>query len=112
MSFVFENNEYKSLKSFNNQKIIHEENLIFSWIDIVPTGAFYADKLINFQVFKGSCGNLTCVKTIDSSFGGYTETLSYDTVEGTVYYVNVGGQNDSIDNIEGVFTIAIQREGD
>ncbi|MEJ5052603.1 T9SS type A sorting domain-containing protein [Chryseobacterium culicis] len=75
----------------------------------MPTGSSFNPQI---GLFGGSCGNLTCVKTVDSFFGGYTETLSYDTVAGTVYYVNVGNQHNSIDNMEDVFTITIQREGD
>jgi hypothetical protein len=58
-------------------------------------------------VYKGSCGNLTCVAT------GWDPSLIFvQTVAGAVYYINVGGEIGILqDSIERNFTITIQRKG-
>ncbi|KAA2220433.1 T9SS type A sorting domain-containing protein [Chryseobacterium sediminis] len=55
-------------------------------------------------VYKGGCGSLICVTK-----GGYSAPISFDTVPGTVYYVNVGDGNATIDALETPFTITISR---
>ncbi|RQO42356.1 hypothetical protein DBR39_00335 [Chryseobacterium sp. KBW03] len=65
---------------------------------------YYID--LKVGIYKGSCGNLTCVNAIYPTY-----LLFLPTVAGTVYYINVGNQSGTQDNIEGPFTITIQREG-
>lgn len=55
-------------------------------------------------VYKGDCGNLTCVTK-----GGHSGSIYFNTVPGTVYYVNVGDGNPTHDIVESPFTITISR---
>ncbi|AZA93170.1 T9SS C-terminal target domain-containing protein [Chryseobacterium nakagawai] len=61
------------------------------------------------SVYSGSCGALTCVGTADAVFSsvGSTETYTFNSVAGTVYYVNVGYYSSTIDNPEGNFDLNI-----
>ncbi|WP_347216966.1 T9SS type A sorting domain-containing protein, partial [Chryseobacterium sp.] len=61
------------------------------------------------SVYSGSCGAFTCVGTTDekASTLGNIETLTFNSVAGTVYYVNVGQFSTTDDNQEGNFDINI-----
>lgn len=71
-----------------------------------------ADSSFDAQVglYSGTCDNLNCENTVDSSGSGGTETMSVSTTAGTVYYINVGHYDDDDDMMEGTFTITINRE--
>lgn len=61
-------------------------------------------------VYTGTCDNLICVNTVDEGLsGGDAEMMSVPTVAGTVYYVNVGHYDDYDDEMEGAFTITINK---
>ncbi|MDC8101047.1 T9SS type A sorting domain-containing protein [Chryseobacterium rhizosphaerae] len=72
-----------------------------------PTDSYFDSQI---GVFSGACGSLTCVDTIDGNGSGETETISIPTVAGTVYYVNVGNYSTWSDDLEGTFTISINKE--
>lgn len=73
----------------------------------IPADSYFDAEI---GVFTGSCGNFTCVGRADSGSSGEEETISVSTVAGTVYYVNVGGYADDEDQVEGTFTITINKE--
>ncbi|SMC67001.1 T9SS type A sorting domain-containing protein [Chryseobacterium sp. YR221] len=77
-------------------------------ITVTTPADSYFDSQIG--VFSGACGSLTCVDTIDGNGSGETETISIPTVAGTVYYVNVGNYSTWSDDLEGTFTISINKE--
>jgi hypothetical protein len=59
-------------------------------------------------VYNGSCGNFTCVASIDN--GGTSAGESFTIVAstlGTTYYVNVGHYSSFGDSPEGPFTISV-----
>ncbi|RXM53618.1 MULTISPECIES: T9SS type A sorting domain-containing protein [unclassified Chryseobacterium] len=61
------------------------------------------------SVYSGSCGAFTCVGTADSELSttGNIETYTFNSVAGTVYYVNVAYYSSSSDNAEGNFDLNI-----
>ncbi|MBP2615966.1 T9SS type A sorting domain-containing protein [Chryseobacterium jejuense] len=73
----------------------------------MPSGSGFDAQI---GIYSGTCTNLTCVDTVDNEGYGDTETLSVPTVVGTVYYVNVGHYDDNDDEMEGAFTITINKE--
>lgn len=73
----------------------------------MPADSYFDAKI---GVFSGSCDNLTCVGSADDGSLAEGEAISVSTVAGTVYYVNVGGYADDEDQIEGTFTITINKE--
>lgn len=73
----------------------------------MPTGSDFDPQI---GVFSGTCSSLICVDTVDSMGEGETETISIPTVAGTTYYVNVGYYSQYIDDLEGAFTININKE--
>lgn len=91
-----------------------------TWFTFTGDGTVYNIKVTmpagsNFDaqigVYSGTCGNLTCVNTVDEGLsGGVEEKMSVPTVAGTVYYVNVGHYDDYDDEMEGTFTITINKE--
>lgn len=70
----------------------------------LPAGSEFDTQI---GVYTGNCSSLVCEGTVDDAGGGDTETISLTTTAGTVYYINVGNFNDSIDEAEGTFTINI-----
>lgn len=73
----------------------------------MPTGSNFDPQL---GVYSGTCDNLVCVNTVDEGLsGGVEEKMSVPTVAGTVYYVNVGHYDDYDDEMEGAFTITINK---
>ncbi|MFS4470646.1 T9SS type A sorting domain-containing protein [Chryseobacterium sp. T20] len=58
--------------------------------------------------YKGSCGNLTCVKRMNFT-GSNTVIMDLPTIAGTVYYINIGDRDYYFDIVEGVFTISIEK---
>lgn len=73
----------------------------------MPSGSDFDPQI---GVFSGTCGSLVCVDTVDNMADGETETLSVPTISGTVYYVNVGYYSEYTDELEGAFTININKE--
>ncbi|MBP2615965.1 T9SS type A sorting domain-containing protein [Chryseobacterium jejuense] len=73
----------------------------------MPAGSNFDPQI---GVFSGTCDNLVCESTIDSNGLGSAEEISVPTVVGTVYYVNVGHYSNGTDNLEGAFTITINKE--
>ena len=62
------------------------------------------------SVYTGSCGALTCVGSSDTGINGEQESvLIIQTIIGGVYWVNVGGNSQTIDNPEGNFTMSMSR---
>ncbi|WET49353.1 T9SS type A sorting domain-containing protein [Chryseobacterium indologenes] len=61
------------------------------------------------SVYSGSCGAFVCVGTADEKAAvlGNIETLTFNSVAGTVYYVNVGYYSSLTDDAEGNFDINI-----
>ncbi|AZB02016.1 T9SS C-terminal target domain-containing protein [Chryseobacterium joostei] len=61
------------------------------------------------SVYSGSCGAFVCVATIDEKAAAVDniETLTFSSVAGTVYYVNVGYYSPTLDSSEGNFDINI-----
>lgn len=59
-------------------------------------------------VYNGSCGNFTCVASIDNggTSAGETYTIVASTL-GTTYYINVGHYSSFGDSPEGPFTISV-----
>ena len=58
-------------------------------------------------VYSGTCGNFTCVASVDVGGSGSSDTVTFPTTSGTVYYINVGHYNGSTDNPEGPFSISV-----
>ncbi len=91
-----------------------------TWFTFTGDGTVYNIKVTmpadsNFDaqigVYSGTCDSLTCVDTVDEGLsGGAQETMSVQTTEGTVYYVNVGQYDSFSDEMEGTFTISISKE--
>lgn len=61
------------------------------------------------QVYSGNCSALTCVVSRDTGLSGQSETVTFSTVAGTEYYVNVAHFSGVTDGAEGPFTISITR---
>lgn len=78
-------------------------------VDItMPSGSNFDAEV---DVYTGACGNFTCVDNSDSMGGGGTETVTFTSVAGTTYYVNVGHYSSGTDYPEGNFTINITSPG-
>jgi hypothetical protein len=60
-------------------------------------------------VYSGLCSSLSCENTVDSAGQGQTETVSIPTIPGNTYYVNVGYYSSWSDELEGIFTININK---
>lgn len=60
-------------------------------------------------VYRGSCGSLLCVGTLDNNGGGGTESANLTTTAGVVYYINVGSYEETVDVPENVFTFTITK---
>ncbi|MDN3694090.1 T9SS type A sorting domain-containing protein [Chryseobacterium tructae] len=73
----------------------------------MPAGSTFDPQI---GVYSGVCGGLSCEVTADNGTAGGTETASVPTVAGTVYYVNVGHYSNYADQMEGTFTITINKE--
>ncbi|WP_160136765.1 T9SS type A sorting domain-containing protein [Chryseobacterium sp. c4a] len=73
----------------------------------MPSGSDFDAEL---GVYSGTCGNLTCVNSIDAGLSGGEETMTIPTVAGTVYLVNVGHYDNDEDKMEGTFTITINKQ--
>lgn len=87
-----------------------------TWFKFVGTGNQYTVKITmpsgssfdpEVAVYKGSCSNLECVGASDNGGGGQAETLTFTTVAGTEYFVNVGAFDDTTDAPEDTFIITI-----
>ncbi|MDM1553232.1 MULTISPECIES: T9SS type A sorting domain-containing protein [Chryseobacterium] len=72
----------------------------------MPAGSNFDPQI---GVYSGACDSLSCEKTADDAAAGGTETASVPTVAGTVYYVNVGHYSNYSDQMEGTFTISINK---
>jgi len=70
-------------------------------VDVQPDASF--DPQIG--IYEGDdCTSLTCVGTVDNGLsGGDPETITFDVVSGTKYYINVGHWGGSFDAFEGPF---------
>lgn len=75
-------------------------------IKVAPAVASFDPKI---GVYSGTCDNLVCVGTQDNGGGGSSETMTITTNAGTVYYINVGSYEDSVDMPEDAFTINITK---
>lgn len=60
-------------------------------------------------VYSGLCSSLSCENTVDNAGQGQTETVSIPTLSGNTYYVNVGNYSGWSDELEGTFTININK---
>ncbi len=76
---------------------------------VAVTGATGWDSAIG--VYTGSCGNFTCVGSVDAGGTGGDETFSFGTMNGTTYYINIGQYSSSTDNPEGPFTVTVSTDG-
>ncbi|WP_370897937.1 T9SS type A sorting domain-containing protein [Chryseobacterium gossypii] len=72
----------------------------------MPAGSNFDPQI---GVYTGSCGSLVCEGTVDDEGQGDTETISFSTMPGTVYYINVGHYSGYSDELEGTFTINITK---
>lgn len=61
------------------------------------------------QVYSGDCSSLVCIVSRDTGMGGQNESVTFATVAGTEYYVNVGHYSGFQDFPEAPFTINITR---
>lgn len=61
------------------------------------------------SVYSGACGAFTCVGTADELAGtlGNIETVAFNSVAGTQYFVNVGYYSGTSDSAEGNFNLDI-----
>lgn len=73
----------------------------------MPSGSDFDAEL---GVYSGTCDNLACVNSVDTGLSGGEETMTIPTVAGTVYFVNVGHYSNDEDNMEGTFTITINKQ--
>ncbi|MBV8325513.1 T9SS type A sorting domain-containing protein [Chryseobacterium sp.] len=71
-----------------------------------PANSYFDSQI---GVYSGTCNSMVCVNTVDDAGAGETENISVQTTAGTVYYVNVGHYSSSYDELEGTFTIAINK---
>lgn len=62
---------------------------------------------IAIGVFRGSCGALVCVETVDDVFFGEEFLVIPSSEIGTVYYINIGSYDGYEDLPEGNFTIEV-----
>ena len=60
-------------------------------------------------VFTGSCGSFTCVDNVDTTSD--VEELTFTSVEGTTYYVNIANYSGFTDNPEGAFDLLVTSTG-
>ncbi len=84
------------------------------WYSFVGNGAEYEITVDptgwdpEIGVLTGSCGSMTNVANMDDGGSGDSETLTFTSVVGTTYYVNVGFYSYSTDGAEGPFDISIK----
>lgn len=62
-------------------------------------------------IFSGTCGNFTCVGTVDDGDSGEAESITFMTAAGVNYYINVGHYSDFSNGSEGPFTITVTSSG-
>lgn len=74
----------------------------------MPTGSNFDAQV---DVYTGTCGNFTCEQSADNFAAGGSESVTFTSVAGTVYYVNVGHYSGTTDNLEDVFTLDITSAG-
>ncbi|RYY35926.1 MAG: T9SS type A sorting domain-containing protein [Sphingobacteriaceae bacterium] len=58
-------------------------------------------------VYTGSCGTFTCQTSADAAGSGGVETVSFTSVSGTEYFINVGHYSGSTNSAEGAFSISV-----
>ena len=61
-------------------------------------------------LYSGDCDNLVCEDSDDNTGTGETSEIEFTTVDGTEYYIYVGGDESST-NSEGQFSLSIACEG-
>ena len=71
-------------------------------VTVLPTGWD-----VEIGVYTGSCGTFTCVGSANVGISGTAEAVIFNSTLGETYYINVGHQNDSVDEQEGVFNISV-----
>lgn len=88
------------------------------WYSVVGNGTTYTVLLSNvvswdaeLAVYTGACGAFTCVASADIGVNGGNETVTFSTVPGETYYINIGHFSPTIDIAEGPFTISINTNG-
>lgn len=59
-------------------------------------------------IYRGSCGAFTsCAGFSDSGLSGIAEALTFTSIVGVTYYINIGHPNSTTDMPEGVFSLDI-----
>ncbi len=85
------------------------------WYTVVGNGGTLTIAMTNvvgwdpqLAAFTGSCGNFTCVTSVDAGGTSGNETITIaDSVLGTTYYINAGHYSGFGDSPEGPFTITV-----
>jgi hypothetical protein len=61
-------------------------------------------------IYSGTCNGFTCVTRTDSGGNGGSETYTFDSEAGVIYYVNIGHYSGSSNGLEGLFDLEITSE--
>lgn len=61
---------------------------------------------LEIGVYTGTCGTFTCVVGSDTGSPGTVEEVSFNSINGTEYFVNIGHKND-VEALEGAFTLQV-----
>lgn len=85
------------------------------WFKFIGTGNLINVRLGNVEstynpeigVYTGSCGALSCVVNADDLANDGIESLTFSTLVGTQYYINIGNADNVQDLPEGDFTIVV-----
>lgn len=86
------------------------------WYSIVGDGTTYTVNVTEtgwdsqIDVYTGSCGSFSCIASQDSSGSSGGESVSFATVNGVTYYINLGYYG-TTDSAEGPYTIAVSTNG-
>lgn len=84
------------------------------WYALAGNGADYTISITpdnwdaELAVFTGSCGNFTLTDNADNGGSGETETLTFSSVDGEIYYINIGATSKTENLPEGIFSLTIE----
>ncbi|TXF77636.1 T9SS type A sorting domain-containing protein [Chryseobacterium sp.] len=76
-------------------------------VDVTNVGAWDPE----IGIYSGSCGSLSCIINKDAGAAGASETASFATTIGVIYYINIGQYNPTVDELEGNYTITVSTNG-
>ena len=84
------------------------------WYALQGNGADYTINVTpdnwnaEIAVLTGSCGSFTLTENADNGGTGATETLTFSSLDGEIYYINIGHFSNTNNLPEGIFSLNIE----